>query len=130
MARIKKSVIALLPVFWLVTLSYAPFESTAAAAALQHATASIAVDATAAAPESADLCYFPNDQIRHVLRRHLLDRGEESQFTSGLLTAVRTSSSPVALTAIPLPGEFFSLQQRWQFLWRTAAPPRAPTFLA
>jgi hypothetical protein len=128
MARLKKSINVLLPVFWLVTFSYASFESNACARSSERTVATCPIGD--ASPGSGDLCCYSHDQLRHLVRRYLLERGQEKQLAARLLAGDHPLSPPGSITAIPLTGGAFLLQQRWQFLWRTADSPRAPTFLA
>ena len=126
----KQAVIVLLPVFWLVTLSYAPFESSACARPAGWTVAGLPAGDGDAAPLSDDPCCFSHDQLRHCARRHVWDRSDEKHPLAGLRSSDRPFSPIAVIAAVPPAGEAFSLQQRWQFIWRTAAPPRAPTFLA
>jgi len=124
MARLKKSIVILLPVFWLVTLSYVSFESTASARPI--ACTAVSCPFGDATPESGDPCYLFNDQVRHTIRRLLLERTQEKPSHPGLLAGNRPSAPPAFLAPISLAGGAWMLQQRWQFVWRTADSPRAP----
>jgi hypothetical protein len=126
MGRLKKMITVLLPMFWLVTFVYSPFESLACAWPAECASSS----AGDAAPQSGDSCCASDDQFRCELRRIGVVRIQAEQPRLGLFSNDQPIPSPSLTPAIPPTGEAFLLQQRWQFVWRTADSPRAPSFLA
>jgi len=126
MGRLRKMITVLLPVFWLVTFVSSPFESSACAWPAECASRSTGV----AADQAGDPCCSSNDQIRCDLRRNGVVRTQAEQPRLGLFFNAQPIPSPSLTPAIPLTGEAFLLQQRWQFVWRTADSPRAPSFLA
>jgi hypothetical protein len=126
MGRLKKMIAVLLPVFWLVAFVSSPFESLACAWPAECASSS----AGDAATQSGDPCCSSNDQIRCEMRRNGLVRIQTEQPRLGLFSNDQALPSHSFASAIPLTGEAFLLQQRWQFVWRTADSPRAPSSLA
>jgi hypothetical protein len=126
--RIKKIIAPLLPVFWLAALMHGPWESSAFDW-LDNGCASCNA-AGNMAPLSGHSCSASDDYIRCEVRRI---SGDRMQAAPPRFEPVATDN-PLPLRrltpAIPLTGEAFLLQQRWQFVWRTADFPRAPSFLA
>ena len=126
MGRLNKMIAILLPVFWLVTLVSCPFESLACAWPAECASSSTGD----AAPQAGDPCCSSNDQIRCDMRRNGVVRVLAEQPRLGLFSNDQPIPPPSLTPAIPLTGAAFLLQQRWQFVWRTADSPRAPSSLA
>jgi len=126
MGRLRKMITVLLPVFWLVTFVSSPFESSTCAWPAECASCSTGVTAA----QAGDPCCSSNDQIRCDMRRNGAVRTQAEQPCLGLFSNDQPIPSPNLTPAIPLTGEAFLLQQRWQFVWRTADSPRAPSFLA
>src|SRR5664279_2270983 len=126
MGRLKKLVAVLLPVFWLVTFVSSPFASLACAWPAECACSSTGY----AAPQSDDQCCSSNDQVRCDIRRNGVVRNQIEQPRPGLFSNDQPIPPPSLTPAIPLTGGAFLLQQRWQFVWRTADSPRAPSSLA
>ncbi|MDR3459865.1 MAG: hypothetical protein P4N60_20745 [Verrucomicrobiae bacterium] len=124
----KQAVVVLLPVVWLVTVGYVSFESSPGVRLAEPTEAGRST--SGAAPESGDICWFANDQTRHVARRLFPGRSQDKETPGGLVPTNRPSAPPQVIAAVPLAGPSSLLQQRWQFLWRTAASPRAPASLA
>ena len=125
-SRLKTIVASLLPVLWLVTLGYCPLES-AAFSVTDGCCAPISSTGDAAPVPGHSCC--SHEYVRCQLRR---SGGEHAQVAPRRLEPVSTDN-PIPLRsftpAIPLAGDAFLLQQRWQFVWRTADAPRAPSFL-
>jgi hypothetical protein len=126
MGRLKKLIAVLLPVFLLVTFVYSPFASLACAWPAECASSSTGEAAT----QAGDPCCSSNDQVRCDMRRNGVVRIQAEQPRLGLFSNDQPIPSPSLTPAIPLTGEAFLLQQRWQFVWRTADSPRAPSSLA
>jgi len=126
MGNLKKLITALLPVFLLVTFVYSPFASLGCAWPVECSSSSTGD----AAPQAGDPCCSSNDQIRCDMRRNGVVRIQAEQPRLGLFSNDQPIPSTSLSPAIPLTGEAFLLQQRWQFIWRTADSPRAPSSLA
>jgi len=126
MGRLKKLITVLLPVFLLVTFVYSPFASLACAWPAECASTSTGD----AAPQAGDPCCSSNDQIRCDMRRNGAVRIQAEQPRLVLFPINQPIPPPILTPAIPLTGAAFLLQQRWQFVWRTADSPRAPSLLA
>jgi hypothetical protein len=128
MGRLKSIVASLLPVLWLAVLVHCPLESPAFSVPDDCcASCNSTGDAT---PVHEHSCCSPDDSVRCQLRR---SGGARAQVSLRRLEPVRADNSiPLrSITrVIPTAGDAFLLQQRWQFVWRTADPPRAPSFLA
>lgn len=127
MGRLKTIVASLLPVLWLVALVHCPLESSAFSLPDDCCAPGNSTGDAAPVPENS--CCSPDEYVRCPLRR---SGGERVQVAPRRLEPV-SNDHPVPLRsftpAIPLAGDAFLLQQRWQFVWRTADPPRAPSFL-
>jgi hypothetical protein len=127
MGQLKKMFAVLLPVFWLVTFVACPFASSLACVwpADCASASSPAGDTQAGDPSCAS-----DDLLRWDVRRHGVVRIPADQPPLGLF------STPPSIPVLRIAPEFpptdqaFLLQQRWQFVWRTADSPRAPSFLA
>ena len=126
MGRLKKMITVLLPVFWLVTFVSSPFASLACPWPAECASSSTGDPAA----QEGDPCCSSNDQIRCDLRRLGVVRVQAEQPRFGLFSNDQPIPLPSLTPAIPLTGKAFLLQQRWQFVWRTADSPRAPSSLA
>jgi len=126
MGRVKKMITVLLPVFWLVTLVSGPCESLACTWPADCASGSTMDAAT----RSGDPCGSSNDQIHCNMRRNGVVRLQAEQPRPGVFSNDQPIPSPNLTSAIPLTGKAFLLQQRWQFVWRTADSPRAPSSFA
>jgi hypothetical protein len=62
------------------------------------------------------------------LRRGGVERGPAALRQFEPLAADQPALFRGITPAIPPAGDALLLQQRWQFVWRTADPPRAPSF--
>ena len=124
MGRLKKMIAVLLPVFWLVTLVSGPFESLACVQPAECASRSTGHT------QSCEPCCSANDPIRCELRRDGVVRLQAEQPRLGLVFNDQPIFATRFASAIHPTGEAFFLQQRWQFVWRTADFPRAPSSLA
>jgi hypothetical protein len=126
MGRLKTIVASLLPVLWLAALVQCPLESLAFSLPANCCASSNPTGDAAPVPEP--LCCY-EDNVRCQLRR---SGGERVQVALRRLEPVFTGN-PLPLRiitpAIPAADGALLLQQRWQFVWRTADPPRAPAFL-
>ena len=127
MGRLETIIASLLPVLWLVALVHCPLESPAFS--LPDDCCAPSNSTGDAAPVPGHSCCSPDEYVRCQWRR---SGGERVQVAPRRLEPVSTDH-PVLLRsftpAIPLAGDAFLLQQRWQFVWRTADAPRAPSFL-
>ena len=129
MVQLRKSIVVLLPVFWLATFGYGSFESLGCATLFQNIAASS--PSGEAAPETGDPCCLAHDLFRSPTRMQTAVRNLEYQPPRiGFALSEHPSPPPVSILAHSLTGDSFLLQQRWQFLWRTADSPRAPSSLA
>ena len=126
--RTKKIIASLLPVLLLVVLAHGPVESSVFASPNNGCVPCGSAEGAAPLPENS--CCLLDQIARCELRRQAVER---------LPVACRnlepvSNHQPIPLRsfspAIPLAGEACLLQQRWQFVWRTADSPRAPSFLA
>jgi len=127
MGQLRKMLTVLLPVFWLVTFVACPFASTLACAGpIECASASCpAGNAT----QAGDQCGAADDMVRWDGRRQGMARIQAEQPRRELFSS--PPATPTRITpAISPTNAAFLLQQRWQFVWRTADSPRAPSFLA
>jgi hypothetical protein len=127
MGRLKTIIASLLPALWLVTLVQCPLESPAFSFPSNCGAPGNSTGESAPVPGHS--CYSADEYVRCHWRR---GGGERAQVATRRLEPVSTDH-PVSLRsftpAIPLAGDAFLLQQRWQFVWRTADSPRAPSFL-
>jgi hypothetical protein len=128
MGRFKNMIASLLPVFWLAALMHGPWEASAFSW-LNDACGSSSLTGIIA-PLSGHSCCAADECVRCEVRRI---SGDRIQIAQPRFEPVSTEN-PLPLRrltpVIPLAGEAFLLQQRWQFVWRTADFPRAPSFLA
>ena len=128
MGRFNNMIATLLPAFWLVALMHGPWESSAFSW-LDDGCAACSSTGNVA-PLSGHSCSSPDDYVRCEVRRISGDRIQVAQprfepvSTDDPLPLVRL------IPVIPLTGGALLLQQRWQFVWRTADSPRAPSSLA
>lgn len=121
MARLKMFIVSVLPLLWLVALGHCSMESPAGALPSNAA--------GQAARSSETSCCSPVECVRCPLPRGGGERGLAAPkclapvSTDDLFTLCRFTP------AIPPAGEAYLLQQRWQFVWRTADAPRPPSCL-
>lgn len=128
MGHFKQMIASLLPAFWLVALVHGPLESSAFASPNNGCIPCTSTEG--ASPLTEHSCCDLDQSARCKSRRHSIER---QPVTLRNLEPVSDDWSILVRSftpAIPLAGEAFLLQQRWQFLWRTADSPRAPSFLA
>lgn len=125
MGQFKKMIAVLLPFFWLAALVSGPFETLACAQPAECANSS-----SPGHTQSCHTCCSANDPIRCELRRDGVVRIQVEQPRMGLFFQDQPIPATRFGSAIPPTGEAFLLQQRWQFIWRTADFPRAPSSLA
>ena len=128
MGRIHKFIASLLTAFWLVTLGHGPLESLAFASPNNDCIPCAATEG--ASPLTAHSCSTPDQNDRCELRRNGIERVQVAFRSLAAVSPLQQIRQRSFAPVIPLVGEAFLLQQRWQFVWRTADSPRAPSFLA
>ena len=128
MGRTKKIIASLLPVFWLVALAHGPLQFSAFAQGNNESFP--CCSAEGAAPLSENSGCVLDQNARCELRRHSIERPPVTLRNLEAVSDDQSNSVRSFALANPLAGEAFLLQQRWQFVWRTADSPRAPSFLA
>ncbi|MEI7807899.1 MAG: hypothetical protein WCJ07_05395 [Verrucomicrobiota bacterium] len=128
MGRFNKFIASLLTAFWLVTLVHGPLESLAFASPNNNCVPCTSTEG--ASPLTAHSCSALDQNARCELRRHAITRLPVAFRSLAAISPLQQIGQRRFAPVIPLVGEAFLLQQRWQFVWRTADSPRAPSFLA
>ena len=128
MGRLKKMATVLLPVFWLVTFVFSPFASSLVCTWPTDC-ASASCPAGDEATQAGGQSCFADDLVRWDGRRQGMARIQAEQLRRDLFSSP-PATPPKITPAISPTDAAFLLQQRWQFVWRTADSPRAPSFLA
>jgi len=124
MGRLKNMIAARLQVFWLVALMSGPLALSASAKDGCDNSCPLAGNA---APLSESPDGSSAEFIRCEVRRINLNH---QPVTPPRLAPVGAGNQVLRhhfVPAIPLTGESILLQQRWQFVWRTAGTPRSPS---
>jgi hypothetical protein len=127
MVRVKNFVASLLSAFLLVVLAHASLEPSACGWAAEGGAAGSLPDDSS--PGSGLFCSATPVTIHRAVRRHGGGGAQSDRFL-GPVSPGRPVSPRNLTSAIPPAGESLLLQQRWQFVWRTADSVRAPSFRA
>ena len=128
MGRIHKFIASLLTAFWLVTLVHGPLESLASASLNNGCIPCASTEDPS--PLTEHSCSALDQNARCELRRNGIERVQVAFRSFAAVSPLKQIRQRSFAPLIPLAGEVFLLQQRWQFVWRTADSPRAPSFLA
>jgi hypothetical protein len=119
-------VVSLLLALWLAGSVNCPLESPAFALPGNCCAAGNSTGGAAPIPENS--CCPLDDGVRCQLRRSGGTRGQAAPQSLEPVSADISNPPGSISPAIRPAGDAFLLQQRWQFVWRTADPPRAPSF--
>jgi hypothetical protein len=128
MHRRRAIIASLLPVWLLVTLLLCPLDPRGWVAPGFCCAALDTAEDTVPAPSKP--CCSHDESARCQWRRNGGDRVEVAPNFLGPLATCVSISFGISAPVTPLAGDAFLLPQRWQFVWRTAAEPRAPAILS
>jgi hypothetical protein len=127
MAGFKSILTSLLPVFWLMVLVLYPVASPGQFAPKLCCSPLSLEEATV--PMPAKPCCW---QYSEAQCQWLQSSSDRLEATSKLFESVASRTEihlGSGLRASPTTDDAFLLPQRWQFVWRAAAQPRAPSLL-
>jgi hypothetical protein len=127
MLQVRASIALLLPVLWLVTAMPCPCE---ALEAVDAAMVSSSGTTQQTSSDGGQEGCWQIDSARCPWRRSVSEELRAGAQVVRIVPAPVTAPAPKIFPEGLATGDVFFLPQSWQFLWRTAPPPRTPSLLS